>query len=75
MIERVAKAIGSIALGNFINRSDFNKAQARVAIEAMREPTEEMIMAAGLSPTIEDWKENLKCNYQIMIDTALNEKT
>lgn len=84
MIEKVAKAIHSLLLkddwswveenpttmncvtldGNF----DLNEI-AKAAIEAMKEPTEEMVKE-GLKYV--DWNMGAKEAYQAMIETALN---
>jgi hypothetical protein len=67
MIERVAKAIWEANHGY-----DGGLAQARAAIAAMREPTEEMITAGehAYLPTC-----NFEAVYHAMIDAALAEKT
>jgi len=69
MIEKVARAIEKAELGNNW------EAQARAAIEAMREPTEEMAQRGGahlgLSPRD---RFSMKAAWKKMIDAALNEK-
>ena len=82
MIERVAKAIceGS---GDYCFQREVTSAsgncvtclnQARAAIAAMREPTEEMKRAA----TAKEYSDDLSCvgyAYSAMIDAALKETT
>lgn len=60
MIERVAKAIGKLPL------ITSNTELAKAAIAAMREPTEEMILAG-------DSDVNGRGNYKNMIDAALKD--
>ena len=74
MIKKVADAICERRNANDwpCNGLDFDEEMARVAIEAMREPTEEMIVDGSINPgawgvdrqyTIDAW--------QAMIDAAL----
>lgn len=63
MIERVAKAIG-IAVGENMQASKMWNEAAKAAIEAMREPTEEM-KKDQMKICIEE--------YKSMIDAALKE--
>jgi hypothetical protein len=65
MVERVAKAINEII---YIGDSGA-KQLARAAIEAMREPTDEMICECNSSLVYEE----LKLIYKSMIDVALKE--
>ncbi|MEZ2132438.1 MULTISPECIES: hypothetical protein [unclassified Sinorhizobium] len=73
MIERVARAIMEDS-GGGRDRPDFNwryyESAARAAIEAMREPTEDMRIAGcqetWLDPSVDDI-------YRAMIDAALQE--
>ncbi len=76
MIERVARAINAEAEGpdgRGWNDEDLRtkancRAEARAAIEAMREPTEEMLRSVLLSREIAGQV------WQAMIDAALDEK-
>lgn len=79
MIERVAKALYDISLrkmnsaewedaGSFTQ--DTKRREARAAIEAMREPTRDMIDAAA---TVDRYAEPGE-EWGPMIDTALREK-
>jgi hypothetical protein len=51
-------------------------AEARTAIEAMREPTEVMLAAAKALDVIPDWNDcaSAEQHYAAMIDAALSEK-
>jgi hypothetical protein len=72
MVERVARAIAAVNHEDDFDRSDEARRMfiedARAAIAAMREPTEEMVKAQWSEPTCgaEGWR--------AMIDAALNEK-
>lgn len=70
MVERVAKAIDRVSTAMNPHRTDQEllEAAARAAIEAMREPTDEML--ASLK---EDWWDNETplTVWQAMIDGAL----
>lgn len=83
MIERVAKALWA---GRFPDEewTDLGKlnymGHARAAIEAMREPTDEMITAADhvnaywhheVGEMVSEWRDEMRQEYQAMIDTAL----
>lgn len=79
MIEKVAKAL---ALKHWPDDSRYVNyiGAARVAIQAMREPTDEMIniylQRMNYSINCEDrLKAEAINNWQAMIDAALNEKT
>ena len=61
MIERLARAIE--AESNYVISQHHAKALARVAIEAMREPTEAMLSTSGYQDADEVWRD--------MIDAAL----
>lgn len=67
-IERVAKALQEVVIFDASEEQRF-KILARIAIETMREPTDEMmqVFKRPLSATHE-----LKC-YKAMIDAALKE--
>lgn len=73
MVERVAKAIIGTMFAPHELPIDDNLVQkyretARAAIEAMREPTDEMCDAA-------DWQQQSEVNqYQLAIDAALGTK-
>ncbi len=64
MIDRVAEAIAKVVADRTTNDYDIAgeiaQAAARAAVEAMREPTDDMIMAGG-------WDQE----YRPMIDAAL----
>lgn len=47
---------------------------ARAAIDAMREPTEEMVWAGFEHTGDPCWQDDVKKAYRAMIDTALNPK-
>jgi hypothetical protein len=73
MVERVAKAIATKALGEVGRDYDPFAVQkcipyARAAIEAMREPTEEMFKAGDLHDTYD-----FTVAWRPMIDAALEE--
>lgn len=85
MVERVAKQLA--ALWQFYappgNSPDmpYWRDMARAAIEAMREPTKEMIVAAMIQPhpsvaeaggVIEQGREAVKIDYRAMIDEVLS---
>lgn len=78
MIEQVARALAFASLDpetrvavdmdkHFPFVRDFYMAQARAAIQAMREPTEEMLDRA---PT---WRDDAARYHRAMIDAALSE--
>lgn len=75
MVERVGRAMcdakhGIRTFDNHPNMRAHFMALARIAVEAMREPTKEMIAAeSGLNA---DW---LVADWQAMIDAALAELT
>lgn len=83
MVERVAKAMELVMIqrqGMFGTSRDASSALARAAIEAMREPTEEMIDSANAtaaywhhdtSEVESEWREEMLQEYQAMIDEAL----
>lgn len=77
MIERVARAIrrqkfertGRLKIFDATNITQEELAEARAAIEAMREPTEEMISAACMTGEID----RPTHAYVAMIDAALSQ--
>lgn len=73
MIERVARAIAAKETGSETNYRDFVDA-ARAAIEAMREPTDEMVRAGravdGQYNTVRA-SIDAAAHYRAMIDKAL----
>lgn len=72
MVERVARAISPN--WEYMSRNDRRNAviTARVAIEAMREPTEAMIKGAGwLYPMYDDPHDRHEDVWSAMIDEAL----
>lgn len=70
IIERVSRAISGAP---FPSKSSLRK--ARAAIEAMREPTENMIFAGsqGYDPSLDLGYKEAAGIFQAMIDAALNE--
>ena len=74
MIERVARAIAEANMEDFDETPFLHEAMAIAAIEAMGEPTDEMI-EAGVTA---DWGKTLGSRatgtYRAMIHAALNEK-
>jgi len=79
MIERVAKAIATKALGEVGRDYDPFAVQncipyARAAVEAMREPSEEMIFDGGKAVLIVHHTLNTGDVYRAMIDAALEKK-
>ena len=75
MIERVDKAIRKETerYARLIPpKPPLGKLQARAAIEAMREPTEEMVdKAEGAWPKSDHKRGNLRIEHRAMIDEAL----
>jgi hypothetical protein len=79
MIERVARAIATAELGPkgemeeyfWEKHRELFLAQARAAIEAMREPTDAMIMATG--DVGGPWDTGADADWYKMIDVALKE--
>lgn len=69
MIERVAKALSDLWYDSSGTASE--KEQARAAIEAMREPTEEMIFSGGKTPYY--GRDTPRIFWHVMIDAALSE--
>ena len=74
MVERVARALHAHddefytwAAGGHEMRQAY-RAEARAALEAMREPTDEMVRAITPQETTDG-----RINYRIMIDAALRE--
>ncbi len=77
MIERVARAMMIHAEGNLGGWSRFHhvyKKEARAAIEAMREPTQEMCDAAGDSYELGQSTSACRTIWVVMIDEALEDK-
>ena len=83
MVERVAKAIyldGYRILGgnwdavNLKDRIPVWYPRARAAIEALREPTEEMMMAGNGPANRSEWPTSPKDVWKAMIDEALKEQ-
>jgi hypothetical protein len=74
MIEKVARAICKDCYINFDKLTEKSKQatmrNAKAAIEAMREPNEQM-MKAGLEINVND--DGFKVFYKAMIDAALKE--
>ena len=83
IIERVVKAIRKADVEIENNRgfsNDHYLILAKAAIEAMREPTEEMKRVVRAAPQIGspdfdggDYWDNFICDYGLMIDAALKE--
>ena len=74
MIERVAKVLMKSSFSCSWEQlsphyQEGYLSDARAAIEAMREPTEEMI---GVSPRIPGLRAEIIATYKDMIDSALN---
>jgi hypothetical protein len=67
-VEEVAKAILAKVPNGYGMTNDEALEYARAAIEAMREPTEAMCLAAKI------WSPSLRESYQQMIDAALSEQ-
>ena len=67
MIERVAKAINDVD-GCYVQPQPWHYIEAKAAIEAMCEPTEEMLEAGAY-----DLDMKLETQYKNMIDAALKE--
>ena len=86
MIERVARAIHAWEWDGQPHPEPFNEGRqhystaAKAAIEAMREPTEEMVEVTGNMPSPEQygeegggWRAAHKMYWKVMIDAALAE--
>lgn len=77
LVERVARAIDPDAWDTekLVGARQFAQAkalrQARAAIEAMREPTEAMILAHSENGGL-DFSEHVKTDWRAMIDAALS---
>jgi len=67
MLQRVAMAIAETQVGHWEYWYDF-KPEARAALEAMREPTQEM-----LRDYYPDAHETVVSEWKVMIDAALKE--
>ena len=80
MIERVARAMEDVgSMSSYASKGHLREARARAAIEAMGEPTEDMIEAAyDAHDRFEAAAEGAWCGlssaYRAMIHAALNEK-
>lgn len=77
MIERVAKAIHSHDFPTYALKWEDTKQQiyldvARIAIEAMKEPTQAMLDAAEKSGSLEEGSSAYGC-WQAMIEAALKD--
>ena len=64
MVERVARAFA----GKFISPEPQHYAMARAALEAIREPSEEMVRAITPQVTTDG-----RVNYRLMIDATLKD--
>lgn len=71
LVERVARALAQSAA----IETDWTcwVPEARAAIEAMREPTEAMIYAAGGVGDPNDWEVEMRKQWDAMITAALGE--
>lgn len=70
MIERVARAIADADMEDYMEFAHRYDAAARAAIEAMREPSEKMVLAGK---AVEPRHYTFSSSYLAMIDAALEE--
>ena len=74
MVERIARAIYAVGPGYLDEGRISDEVLARAAIEAMREPTPEMIKAWGNTPNIGmNWEDYARDKWRAMIQAALDE--
>jgi len=76
MVERVARAIQAKLDDEFAQRGGLDAEEmaaiaARAAVEAMREPTHDMVRAGGNAQTV-NARANRGLYYRAMIDAALS---